>query len=161
MNKKTNYKKGGNLNNLTDQDDATELIVNYHNPPDGKFERYWSNGNKRYEWEYKNGKRVDGISRGWYDDGKLKSIRTFKNGKRNGLQIEWYENGKKKFEETWKDNKLTGTSKTWFYSGRKEREANYKDDKLDGLYTEWDVQGNLIKQETYHKGDSNASNNNL
>ena len=54
MNKKTNYKKDGNLNDLTDQDDATELIVNYHkysNPPDGKFKRYWSNGNKRYEWK--------------------------------------------------------------------------------------------------------------
>ena len=29
----------------------------------------------RYEWEYKDGKRVDGISKGWWPNGNIKIIR--------------------------------------------------------------------------------------
>ena len=59
---------------LKDTDDGTPLINKYDNsnPPDGWFRRYWENDQLRYEWEYKDGQRADGISTGWHKNGKLK-----------------------------------------------------------------------------------------
>jgi antitoxin component YwqK of YwqJK toxin-antitoxin module len=62
----------------------------------------------RYEWYFKlplDGTRADGISRGWWSNGKLKQIKTWKNGKQVGISTGWYENGQKWYEQTYKDDK--------------------------------------------------------
>ena len=53
----------------------------YERPENGTFEVYYENGQLRYQWDYKDGERADGESKGWWPDGSLKQIRTFKNGK--------------------------------------------------------------------------------
>ena len=47
----------------------------------------------RYEWEYKDGERADGESKGWYPDGRIKFNWTWKDGKLNGPFTSWYSNG--------------------------------------------------------------------
>ena len=56
----------------------------YERPENGTFEVYYGNGQLRYQWDYKDGQRADGESKGWWPDGSWKQIKTFKNGKLNG-----------------------------------------------------------------------------
>ena len=54
----------------------------YKEPPEdfsGKSLNWHENGNKRYEWDYKNG-RLHGKSLGWWENGKLQYEYNYKNG---------------------------------------------------------------------------------
>jgi len=95
------------VDNIKDTDDATGLINAYDQsePKDGWFRRYWSNGQLRYEWEYKDGKRVDGVSKAWWPSGQLKSVKPWKNRVIDGTWTFWYENGQKELERIYKDGK--------------------------------------------------------
>ena len=75
--------------------------IEYDIPINGLFQIYWSNGNLRYEWYYKDGKRADGVSRGWWPNGKLKQMIIRKDGKKDGLETTWHENGQKMYEGTY------------------------------------------------------------
>ena len=87
--------------------------INYDIPTNGLFQVYWSNGNIRYEWYYKDGKRADGISKGWHPNGQLKQIITWNHGKKDGQFIEWKEeNGQKEREGTFKNGIENGL---WTY----------------------------------------------
>jgi antitoxin component YwqK of YwqJK toxin-antitoxin module len=62
-------------------------------------------------------------------NGQVESIRTYKDGKKDGLEASWYENGQKASEVT------------------------YKDGERDGLETRWDVNGNVTSEVTYKDGE--------
>jgi len=146
----------------------SEWIRNNH-PENGLFRVYWKNvvnweeggatfdpdegEGLRWEWYYKDGERADGISRGWFPNGNLKSEHTWKDGKLNGLWIENVEDGMKGIEGTYKDGLWDGLF-TIFYmqNGNKRYEGTYKDGKSDGLWTEWDENGQKKWEETYKDG---------
>ena len=97
--------------------------------PDGEFKVYWPNGNLRYHWGYKNGQRVDGISKGWYPDGTLSSEQTYKDS--NIIKrCFWYKNGIQEKEENWKNGKYNGLYVRWDKHGTKEWEKIYKNGEL-------------------------------
>ena len=56
-------------------DDGLTAIFDYS---EGWFRGYFKNGNLRYEWEYIEGKRADGISRSWYENKQIKKERDMK-----------------------------------------------------------------------------------
>ena len=58
-----------------------------------KDEKYYSNGNKEYEIEYKNGIQ-DGDTKTYYETGQLKYAGKYQGGKRIGKHISYYPNGK-------------------------------------------------------------------
>ncbi len=108
----------------------------------------------RYEWEYKDGERADGISRGWHTNGQLESEVTFKDGNLNGLYIYWYDNGQKRMEGTYKNNEEDGVWTYYRYeNGQKSVEETFKDGLLDGLRTRWDQKGNIREETTYKDGE--------
>jgi len=84
----------------------------YDEPTDGLFQIHWPNGNLRYEWYYKDGKRADGVSMGWYETGELKQTMSWKNGIRHGLWITYYKNGEKRREGTFTNGELSGVINT-------------------------------------------------
>jgi antitoxin component YwqK of YwqJK toxin-antitoxin module len=63
---------GGNADRYANEVDKEKGMI-YDTPTDGLFQAHWLNGNLRYEWEYKDGERADGISRGWHTNGHLDS----------------------------------------------------------------------------------------
>ena len=77
-----------------------------------KEERYYENGQKKFEGLIKNGDST-GVWISWYDNGLKEKEGTFKDGKKDGNWIEWdengnkiqfiYNNGEKKSEETYKN----------------------------------------------------------
>ena len=91
----------------------------------------------RYEWYYKDGERADGESKGWWSNGQIKHTWTWKNGKKNGLYTFWYENGQKSIEGKYKDDKKEGLYIFHSGDGHLEHKGIFKDDKRDGLWTYW------------------------
>ena len=89
-----NKTRGNDINNLRDSDQCSGLLHRYitSEPSDGWFRRYWSNGNLRYEWYFKNGKQ-QGVSKGWWPNGDIKSERNYNKGRLHGKKTAWYETG--------------------------------------------------------------------
>ena len=105
----------------------------YERPENGTFEVYYENGQLRYQWDYKDGERADGESKGWWADGSLKQIRTFKDGKLHGRTIEWYSDGTKKVESSWKEGEVHGLVIWYNEDGGIRYEAHYENGLL------WDI----------------------
>ena len=108
------------------KDDKTEV------DEDGLFRKYYSNGQLRYEWYFKlplDGTRADGISRGWWPNGQLKQLKTYKDGKQVGISIGWHDNGQKWYEQTYKDDKKNGLY-IEYSNGQKIWEGIWKEHKL-------------------------------
>jgi len=142
---KYNSSTTSNLNELKDTDDATNKIDAFDKsrPKDGWFRRYWSNGNLRYEWEYLNGQRADGVAKGWWSNGNLKQTIEYKEGKWNGLKIGWYESGNIKSEVTYKNNRFDGIWHYWHENGVKAQELfHHKGKRI--CTKKWDEDGELI-----------------
>ena len=126
---------------------------NESNPKDGWFRLYWENDQLRYEWEYKDSQRADGISKAWFPSGQIKSIHTYKDGEIDGLMTNWYENGHKRYEGTIKDGVLNdGLYTDWYENGQKRWEGSYKEGKEDGLGTSWYENGQKGSEGTYKDG---------
>jgi antitoxin component YwqK of YwqJK toxin-antitoxin module len=76
----------------------------------GKYVEWWSNGQKEYEGNFKDGIE-GGFSTSWYENGQKRYEGNYKDGELDGLWTSWYENGQKRYEENWKDGKLDGHTK--------------------------------------------------
>jgi len=64
--------------------------------------RYWKNGNKRQEEEYRNGKQ-HGKDTGWYMGGNKMWEFEYKNNKLHGKVLAWYKNGKIDIKRVYKN----------------------------------------------------------
>ena len=117
----------------------------------GRFCKYYENGQKWSEENYKDGK-LDGLSAEWYQDGQKKEEVFYENGKQDGLSIFWYENGRKKYEGNYKEGKQDGLETVWDGNGQKKSETNYKDGKKDGLLTRWHENGQKSSEGNYKDG---------
>jgi antitoxin component YwqK of YwqJK toxin-antitoxin module len=137
-------------------DGGVDGIV-YEVPNDGLFQIKWPNGNLRYEWYYKDGKRADGVSKGWYENGQIKQVRNYKDNQLHGLMLHYYHNGLKKSEQNWKQNNLHGLYTMWYYARtskidikyNKWKEGTYKDGIRDGKWTFWNPYGQVEREILY------------
>ena len=95
---------------------------------DGVVIKWYQNGDRWLEKNYKDG-RQDGKSFVWWDThGDQRQIRSegnYKNGQREGKHTEWYRNGQKKSEENWKNGLLEHWSE-WHENGELKSEIRYK-----------------------------------
>ena len=105
-----------------------------------KYDEYHSNGQKKKEETYKDGKK-DGLWTGWYWHGQKSYEYNYKDGADEGLQSEWYENGQKKYELTYKNGERDGLSTGWYENGQKMAEVTFKDGKEISSKC-WDKDGN-------------------
>ena len=72
---------------------------------DGKFIRWWENGQKHQEKNYINGK-LDGKWTDWWSDGRVFFEKNYKDGKKDGKQTHWDENGQIVTEAIYKDGEI-------------------------------------------------------
>jgi antitoxin component YwqK of YwqJK toxin-antitoxin module len=93
---------------------------------------------------------------GWnvifHDNGQIKYLVQYKDGKYDGLWVRWFENGQKNLEENYKDGELHGLVTVWYDNGQKKWEGNWKDGKKVGLQTGWYENGQKRKEVTYKAG---------
>ena len=123
-------------------------------PYTGKVYGFHPNGEKRLEFNYKNGKG-DGLWLMWYENGQKWNEVNFKDGWEDGLYVRWHEkNGEKKEEKNWKDGKLDGLVVEWHENGQKRLEVNYKDGKeVEDSAKYWNSKGEPVDSEEEALGE--------
>ena len=97
----------------------------------------------RWEWEYKDGKRADGISKGWYPNNEskgiinqLKSVNEFKDGGEQ-YSAQWYPRGARECEQNYKGSTRHGNWTWWYDNGQKMSERIYRDGQKQGICSLW------------------------
>jgi len=75
-------------------------------------------------------KPYSGASKSMHENGQIRFLNQYKDGKQEGLAFWWYENGQKAWKSTWEDGKQEGHFTAWYENGQKSHESTYKDGKL-------------------------------
>ncbi len=141
---------------------------------DGKQDEWHSNGRKKAEYYYDNGKKIGNwttwnhegeinIQETYNENGKMKSMRdwadgmirveqNYKQGVKHGEWIAWYGNGQKFSEKHYVDGKLHGWQKMWHSNGRIHGRAYFEKGIPQGEFIMMDAHGNLMKKATYIDG---------
>lgn len=96
---------------------------------------------------YLNGKE-HGVWRKYYEDGKLKQQRVFKNGLKEDKYIAYWQNGKKQLEYNFKAGEYNGNCAEWNQEGTLTKKMNYAMGYEDGaqqmFYDNGKVRSNYV-----------------
>jgi len=115
----------------------------------GLATRWWENGQKEGEVNYKDGK-LDGIYTRWYENGQKWREGNYKDEKKEGLFTDWYENGQKWAERNYKDGKII-SAVAWKPNGEKCPVTNVKDG--NGVCVTHNQDGTERYRVTYKDGE--------
>lgn len=98
------------------------------------------------------GKIPDRTFTQYYENSKIQSVKTMKNGKPEGPVYSYYSDGTKQFEGNYSNGIKNGTFIFFAPNGLPLIKANYKNDMLDGPKYEYDMEGKISKI-TWYKND--------
>ena len=104
---------------------------------------YYENGLVKTERTFKKN-LLDGKFSSYDENGNLLSEYLYKEGKLNGISKTYFKTKQLKSEYLYKEGKLNGISKTYFKTKQLKSEIEYKNFKPLGIYFEWDENGNKI-----------------
>jgi len=99
------------------------------------------------EWNYKNGKR-DGISLGYYQNGKLKDQGVYREDQLHGTVQMYAGDGALKAEMNFKNDRQDGATKTFAEDGTLEFIYTYRKGQLINR-KEFDSLGKLVREQDY------------
>jgi uncharacterized protein len=91
----------------------------------------------------------NGYNKFFYENGKISSEGTMKNGKPDGYWKNYYKNGKLKIEGNRKDFELDSLWKFYDEKGRLTKTINYKNGKKNGLVIVYDTLQKPVMSESY------------
>jgi uncharacterized protein len=91
----------------------------------------------------------NGYNKFYYENGKLSSEGTMKNGKPNGYWKNYYKNGIIKIEGNRRDFELDSVWKFYDEQGRISKTIDYREGKKNGLTKSYDTLGKVIRIENY------------
>ncbi|MCQ2286408.1 MAG: toxin-antitoxin system YwqK family antitoxin [Bacteroidales bacterium] len=92
----------------------------------------------------------------YYPNGAIKSEITFKGKKENGPTIYYRQDGGKALEINMKNGKREGKLTRWFTNGMVEDISYYQNDSLDGIQTIYNMQGETVTRIEYKNGKKNG-----
>lgn len=90
----------------------------------------------------------------YHDNGKIRTLAQFKDGKSDGPVISWYENGKKEGKGYFENGFMEGVWTSWNKTGQKEQEGGYKNGLKDGRWMSWNADGKEEWNDTYNLYDT-------
>ena len=102
--------------------------------------------------EYYTNDTLDGQSKYFFDNSKMKSVMTYKMGVLNGPKKIYYNDGKPQEEANFVNGKKDGTAKWYYGGGILMTEFTYKNGKLEGIQKNYYKTGKV-------QNDVNAINN--
>ena len=70
-----------------------------------------------------------------FKNGQKRGQFNYKNGKKEGPGMTWHKNGQKAMEANYKDDKIEGLLLAWDVNGDKRSQFNYKDGRI--VFTKW------------------------
>ena len=124
-------------------------IPNQDAPFTGKAVSFYSNGEKEWEGNYKDGK-LEGFTKWWYENGQKGMEGNWRDGKKEGLWTDWYENGQKQVERNYKDGKLM-EAKSLKPNGEKCPVTNVK--YGDGVMVWYKDDATILFRSNYNNGE--------
>lgn len=111
---------------------------------------------------YKNGQTIisegiipDGQVVEKYENGNVKNVLHYKNGKREGKAIGYYQSGKIKIEAMYKDDNPVGLMRTFYENGQLKSESKILDGKK--IYYQEYYKSGQLKEEVYYKNGEGIS----
>jgi antitoxin component YwqK of YwqJK toxin-antitoxin module len=150
------YKNDGRISETSDYGDGTRKDYQ-----DGKADLlyvgyvYHPNKQLKSKLLLKNGEK-HGISEFFYEDGQLKTIGTYTNGKMDGLISEYFENGEVEVNGIVKNGEKDGLFE-WFYeSGQLKVTTTYTNGQLDGFRTVYHDNGEIEMKGIYKNGEKDG-----
>ena len=81
-----------------------------------------------------------------YDNGQIKYINTYENGKMNGVFMQFYENGNLQCEGTYKNYKRDGFMRGFYENGTLRCQFTISNDTIHDDYEEYDEDGNPSRE---------------
>lgn len=119
------------------------VLMYKEQPFNGILEDYYSNGLKKVEVMYDDG-RKHGVETQWYFDGAIAARRHYFEGKKSGLHKGFWENGNNKFIYQFNNmGAYDGNIKEWYRSGEIMRDFNYVNGKENGSQKMWMQNGSI------------------
>ncbi|MCX6257817.1 MAG: hypothetical protein NTW49_07990 [Bacteroidia bacterium] len=88
----------------------------------------------------------------FYENGEKSMEGEFKNGLKSGHWTTWFENGNKQSEGNYKDGFREGAGPVWNEDGSRLYEGYYKHDKPDSIWTFYKAGGRILKKVTFKDG---------
>ena len=136
------FSKAIDSNQLQERGGEEKLfyIVNQDTPYTGWIKSSHENGTVRELSHYVNGKK-DGASFGWYQNGQKEWEWYYKEGIHHGKARLWWENGQKSFEAVKKLGWESGLVKSWYKNGQKASERLYSKEGLAVSVDVWKPDG--------------------
>ena len=122
---------------------------------DGKWIKYFSDGQTIESETYLKEGKLDGICKTYFTDGKIESEKGYKNGLEHGKELRYdYETGKLKVDANFVDGKAEGKQTRYIQSNKGEyiQVSNYKNGNQTGEYTETYIKGKPKKKGFYKEG---------
>lgn len=98
----------------------------------------------------------DGAKKSYWDNGKLKSVLHYRDGKLNGECVWYYANGNLQMQADFCDDLKNGHSLRWYENGCIAEDCWYKKGVLDSIYRSYSVKGILALEEYYVGGERNG-----
>ena len=122
-------------------DNDTINIVSTDSLKQGVWREFWPNGDLKSETSYKNSKK-DGLEIIWYDvPDCVEQESYYKDGKQDGTLIHYSKKCRKDLEENYKKGVKEGLEVEYYSNGYKKAEGTYKKGNLDGYFKVYDRKG--------------------
>ena len=113
--------------------------------------KFWNDGKVKYKKVFKNKKSIIQYT-WWYQNGNKEGEVSYKNGIREGTWTWWNKKGHKLWEKHYKDGNKNGTWIWWNQKGNKVQQMGYKDGNKNGTWIWWNQKGNKVQQMGYKDG---------
>jgi antitoxin component YwqK of YwqJK toxin-antitoxin module len=120
-------------------------------PFSGLLVEGYPRGAKKIEIEIRGG-FVDGMSRGWFENGQMEIEEHFVRGVSDGRRTRWHANGRRRSTVLIAKGRFSGLYEEWHQNGRKAVEINYRNGKPDGEARAWAVDGTAKPPRVYRDG---------
>lgn len=91
----------------------------------------------------------DGLSVYYYEDGKVKEKRAWRNGKKHGTWITLNKAGVKTGEANFQNDQKHGKWFIWDDNGTLRYEMNYNNGQKDGVWYMWNENGELTDTKSF------------
>ena len=137
----TTWNGEGNVSSISDYNEGE---MHFH-------AMYHSNGNKRFEGSFANG-RPDGQHQTWYASGVQQAEVMYAKGRRHGPYTLWDLEGHVLYTAEYSSGQLDGPAIWWYQNGEKRWATSYKKGERWGIWTQWDTRGRILMQSDWKDG---------
>lgn len=110
--------------------DGLAYAMNESSPYTGEVNDYYSNGQKKSESHYKNGKQT-GLSIKWFENGQKEMEVNIRDGVQHGLATSWLEDGQKQFEVMYENGTIVSDARKFISNESKNNKEKNKTNIID------------------------------